>query len=296
MKHQTAFSLLLAIAMFGCTQQETPNVASPFSPPPEHQLADADIADCEYESDLSDIVGVISPESQGGWPRSDDYEIHNFDLAAWRHADGDKLQSALTVLRPVPIDSDYFADFEEGDILRLRVLLSADHSRAIVAEVIDDDFNAPELAVVANELAKPVEIETERFGTLVLDRRINWFRGTVVWGGREVRISFDADDDLDISGQLQTAQTLFDAEQDWQPKIEEFAIKEKLSLANDWRDEDAKPITEQEFLDRMQLESISIQPDGEFEFWHNDGDLFYGHSIQISGSIEKGLTRSDIPG
>lgn len=271
-------------------------MASNFNPPPANRLADADIADCKYESDLSDIVGVVSPESQGGWPRSDDYEIHNFELASWRHAATDELQSALTVLRPVPVDSDYFADFEEGDILRMRVLLSVDQTRAIVAEVIDDDFNAPELAVIANELAQPVEIESERFGKLVLDRRVNWFRGTVVWGGREVRISFDADKALDISGQLQTAQTLFDGEQDWQRKIEAFAVKEMLSMANDWRDEGATPITEQEFLDRMKLESISIQPDGEFEFWHSDGDLFYGHSIQISGSIEKGLTHSDIPG
>lgn len=269
---------------------------SRFSPPPENQLADADIADCDYESELSDIVGVVSPESQGGWPRSDAYEIHNFDLAAWRHVGKEKLQSGLTILRPVPVDSDYFADFEEGDILRMRVLLSVDQSRAIVAEVTDDNFDAPELAVIASELAQPVEIETERFGKLVLDRRINWFRGTVVWGGREVTISFDADDDLDISGQLMTARELFDGEQDWQSKIEAFAVKEKLPLANDWREEGVKPITEREFLERMKLESISIQPNGAFEFWHNDGDLFYGYSIQISGSLEKGLTHSDIPG
>ena len=55
-------------------------------------------------------------------------------------------------------------------------------------------------------------------------------------------------------------------------------------------------ITEKEFLDRMKLESISIQPEGAFEFYHRDGNLFYGHSIQISGSLEKGLTHSDIPG
>lgn len=271
-------------------------MASSFNPPPEHRLAEADIADCDYETELSDIVGVVSPESQGGWPASDDYEIHNFDFAAWRYADSDKLQPALTVLRPVPVDSDYFADFEEGDILRVRVLLSVDRSRAIVAEIADDNFDAPELAVVANELAQPVEMQTNRFGKLVLDRSINWFQGTVVWGGREVRISFDTDDDLDISGQLKTAQALFDAEQDWQRRIEAFAVKEKLSLANDWRDEGVTPITEKEFLERMKLESISIQPDGKFEFWHNDGDLFYGHSIQISGSLEKGLTHSDIPG
>jgi hypothetical protein len=31
-------------------------------------------------------------------------------------------------------------------------------------------------------------------------------------------------------------------------------------------------------------------PDGAFEFWHNDGDLFWGHSILIVGSLEEGLT------
>lgn len=296
MKLPIAFSLLLAFTMLGCSKQEASKVASNFDPPPEHRLAEADVADCEYESKLSDIVGVVSPESQAGWPATDDYKIHNFDFASWRYADGDKLQSALTVLRPVPVDSDYFGDFEEGDILRVRVLLSVDQSRAIVAEVTDEHFDAPELEAVANELAKPVVIETERFGKLSLDRSINWFQGTVVWGGREVEITFDADDDLDISGQLKTAQALFDAEQDWQSRIEAFAVKERLSLANDWRDEGVKPITEREFLERMELEAISIKPNGEFEFWHSDGDLFYGHSIQISGSLEKGLIHSDIPG
>jgi hypothetical protein len=46
----------------------------------------------------------------------------------------------------------------------------------------------------------------------------------------------------------------------------------------------------------MKLTSISIGSEGTFEFWHNDGDLFYGHSIQIGGSLAKGLTRADIPG
>lgn len=223
-------------------------MSSNFNPPSEDRLAEADLADCDYESKLSDIVGVVSPQSQGGWPRTDDYEIHNFAFAAWRFSNSNELQPSLTVLRPVPVDSDYFADFEDGDILRMRVLLSVDHSRAIVAEIIDDAFDAPELAEIARELAKPVEIKTERFGTLVLDRRINWFQGTVVWGGREVRISFDTEDDLDISGQLKTAQALFAAEEDWQSKIEAFAVKELLSVANDWRDESAKPISDRSFL------------------------------------------------
>lgn len=49
-----------------------------------------------------------------------------------------------------------------------------------------------------------------------------------------MQISFNADDGLDISGQLRTAQALFDAERQWQYRIELFAVGEKLSLANDW--------------------------------------------------------------
>lgn len=50
---------------------------------------------------------------------------------------------------------------------------------------------------------------------------------------------------------------------------------------------------ENPFIDEHNFE---IKPDGQFEFWHNDGDMFYGHSIQISGSLKEGLTDSDIPG
>lgn len=271
-------------------------MSSSFHPPPEDQLAEADLADCAYRSELSEIIGVVSPECQGGWPRSDRYEIHTFDLAAWRHVDSDELQSELTILRPVPVDSDYFADYEEGGILRIRVLLSVDATRAIVAEVIDENIDAPKLEAIAIELAKPVEIDTELVGRLVLDRRINWFWGTVTWNGKEVRISFAAEHGLDIANQLETARALLDAELEWQGKIEAFAVREKLPLANDWRESGEQPITEQEFLDRMELESISIQSDGKFEFWHSDGGLFCGHSIQISGSLKQGLTQSDIPG
>jgi hypothetical protein len=46
----------------------------------------------------------------------------------------------------------------------------------------------------------------------------------------------------------------------------------------------------------MTLESITVTPDGSFDFWHNDGDLFYGHSIQVSGNLSQGPTHADIPG
>jgi hypothetical protein len=46
----------------------------------------------------------------------------------------------------------------------------------------------------------------------------------------------------------------------------------------------------------LKLESITVYPDDSFEFWHNDGDLFWGHSILVSGSLSEGPTDAEVPG
>ncbi|WP_201257779.1 DUF2262 domain-containing protein [Photobacterium kishitanii] len=33
-------------------------------------------------------------------------------------------------------------------------------------------------------------------------------------------------------------------------------------------------LTAPDFINTMKLESITVYPDGAFECWHNDGDLF----------------------
>jgi hypothetical protein len=46
----------------------------------------------------------------------------------------------------------------------------------------------------------------------------------------------------------------------------------------------------------MRLTSITVGHGGRFTFWHEDGDLFWGHSITVSGTLAKGPTDADIPG
>jgi hypothetical protein len=55
-------------------------------------------------------------------------------------------------------------------------------------------------------------------------------------------------------------------------------------------------LTAGEFKKRMALDSITVVPDGSFEFWHNDGDLFWGHLIQIRGNVTEGPTDASIAG
>ncbi len=46
----------------------------------------------------------------------------------------------------------------------------------------------------------------------------------------------------------------------------------------------------------MTLTSISLSHDGEFEFWYDDGGLFWDHAIVISGDLKDGPTDATIAG
>ena len=270
-------------------------MATPFKPPSVDKLASVDVADGEYNKDCEDIQGLVSPSSQGGWEGAGDYKVHCFSLSAWRRVGGPLVRQELTVLRPAP---DYeWSAYPELTIHRLRVLLSKDQTRAVFANALKMAESDDELLAVAEELRKPVVIPTARFGNLTLDRSIGWFRGKVEWNRVLIEISFSSDDGKTIVDGLTTADALWNDQAGWKRKVDEYAVQELLPVKNDyWLDDDEEPLTPEQFKARMTLDSISLSSTGEFEFWHDDGDLFLGHSIQISGSLTDGLTRADIPG
>ena len=268
-----------------------------FIPPSLDRLAELDVAGCSYESEVCEITGVVAPRLQAGWPGTKDYEIHTFHFAAWRYDHKAVRQTELTVLRPMAPESDWQGDIKAGEILRCEVLLSNDRTRAVMSKLIKrSNVKDEQLRAIADELNVPLKVETQKFGTLELDRKLGWFRGKTIWNRHDVQISFQASSESELAELLETALSLLEAEEEWQDKIESLAITEKLPLANQWRSDATRPISERQFLERMTLESISISADGNFEFWYDDGELFLGHAIQIAGSLSHGLTRSDTPG
>ena len=272
-------------------------MSSTFKPPSINRLTEVESADCEYKEGVVEIEGIVSPSSQGGWPHSDDYEVHCFSFSAWRYPGQPIVNKDLTILRPVAPDADWFSEYPKLSIHRIRVMVSKDESRAIFAGKAKSKAATEGLTDIAEILAKPVVLTTERFGDLTLDRSIDWFEGEVEWNGESIRINFHTDETQDISTGLKVAERLWDEQQYWKQKVDDYAVQELLPLKNDnWLEDSESPLTPDQFKSRMTLQSISILPDGEFEFWHDDGDLFWGHSIQISGSLDEGLTQADIPG
>ena len=46
----------------------------------------------------------------------------------------------------------------------------------------------------------------------------------------------------------------------------------------------------------MELDCISINEGGAFTFWHRDGNMFWGHSIEVRSDLSNGPTGADIVG
>lgn len=70
-----------------------------------------------------------------------------------------------------------------------------------------------------------------------------------------------------------------------------------LQLKNDaWTEEDERLIGPEEFKDRMQLSSVTLDHDNEVVLWFDDGDLFFGHDILVTERLDGSLDRGEIHG
>lgn len=249
------------------------------------------------------VHGVVGANGPGGGKIPP--EVHwslNLSLIAWRIPGAPVRNTQLSVSKIV---SD-----EE-----LRALQNSITSESIVAFLGKLCENSPfgdtrvqlislldrphdnELELILSQFRQPVEIVDPVLGRLVLNKSINWFEGKITWLGKRVDVAVSVDDAGNPTDSLRTAKSLLEGMEQWAIKVNEYAAGELLELKNDnWLGEDENPISKGEFISRMQLNSITTYPDGDFDFWHYDGDLFWGHSIQVSGSLSEGLTHADIAG
>ena len=212
------------------------------------------------------------------WMEEDSPDIHRGEFVLSTIADDQLLEH---LQRRVPWDF----------IIKFKGRVSEDGKRLLLLDLPEPGFD-PDLKAILEEQKKPVTFWVEGLGTFALNRQVNWFETELDWLGTEVSLSFDRMDEAEMKQSQNTAKALLAGAADWDRRVREYAADELLSTANDWaeqmEDEEPQEITREQFMDRMELESIEIRADGSFEFWFADGDLFYGHSIHVSGDMENG--------
>jgi hypothetical protein len=250
-----------------------------------------------------EIVGVVSekgvagaggrtPEQWYGW-------IH---LGAWRVGDGAVEQRPLLLrwVGPRQKITDMRAQAPAHAVIRVRARLADSeefHGPQALLERFDGLARDAAMDAAGAALRAPVRLEDAVFGTFELDRRVDWYSATTSWGEVRIELHLAAESADDIERALATAHALARDRAGWDRRVQEFAVAELLPLKNEsWLGEDESEFDAAGFLRRMRLQSITAYPDGSFEYWHEDGDLFWGHSILVRGTLADGPTDADIPG
>ena len=210
------------------------------------------------------------------WMEEDSPDIHRGEFVLSTIGDEQLLEVLRRRTRP---------DF----IIKFRGRVSEDGKRLLLLDLPEPGFD-PDLEAILEEQKKPVTFWEEGLGTFTLNRQVDWFETEIQWLGAEISLVFDAEEDR--AEVLRKAKALLADAVSWDKRVREYAADELLELANDWaeqmEDEEPQEIAREQFMERMELESIEIRADGSFEFWFADGDLFYGHSIHVSGDMENG--------
>jgi hypothetical protein len=255
-------------------------------------------------SPIVEVLGVVSASGASGGQFGDQkLWTLQFTLDAWRIKGSDVQDRPLDVQRQVNgKDLERYQEaLESYTVVRLKARVVEKSvlgtPQALLVKLVGVDTSDAELNAKAAEMQKPVTFTDSKLGTFTLDRRIDWFTAKAKWLGNPVSLNLSATKPKDLKKALKAAHTLWKAQKGWSKRIGDFAVKQLLPLKNDnWLGDDEAELNAKQFRARMTLEAITVSPSGSFDFWHNDGDLFWGHSIQISGNLTKGPTDADIPG
>lgn len=134
-------------------------------------------------------------------------------------------------------------------------------------------------------------------GTLAWDDNLNWYRGEVRLANTSFKVSLTPDEGTDASNALSRAKQIIEDLEQYQQMAADYAVHGLLELKNDiWLEEGGEKVSADEFKAKMMLEAITVEADSNVTFWHNDGDLFWGHSIQVCIDENDKCISTDIPG
>lgn len=247
---------------------------------------------------LIDPVGLraVSTASSGG---SWEVSIHssNWLMPDGKHRNGD-LRIGRIVEKP-EIDA-WFGRLPANSVVRLLVVDDKEAADGIERYKLVSVLGVGDDAIlngIASELAKTVTFEDDVFGTFTLDRQLDLFFAEVGADGERIQVSVTSSDDMPDRDELVLLKAFWAGWPRWDPRLREFAAEELINMKQDaWLEEEEAPPTMIDFASRMKPQDIGINREGEFVVYYDDGDLFFGHSIVVEGTLAAGPTEASIQG
>ena len=135
-------------------------------------------------------------------------------------------------------------------------------------------------------------------GQLTLNENLNWYETTQSTGNGEiVKYVVSLDSTESEADAIAAASELLPSLLSAVRSGREFACDRLLDLKNDgWLEPDEESVTREQFVSALKIESIVVFPDRAAEFYYEDGDLFWGHTVLLSWDGVRGFYDGDIAG
>ena len=272
----------------------------------------------EYKSEAQEILVLLSDANGGaGKALGDLWSASAYFLAYQDLQTGELRKGEGRLAWPISDDDlkqhglgyPYF--FKQGTIYRLRVCdlidrtvpegsLASFYNRFLVVDVLEENAKSDALNALLSKYRKPVVLKDKRLGKFALDKDLSLFEGYIIWLGEEisVHLDVDVDDKTSWTEALNNLVSLFEQQKKKDGEFRQFAAEKLTELANDWRDDDEAPdeITAGQFAQRISLSELSVSADGDYSAYYDDDDMFYGHSVTVSGNLKSGIDDANIEG
>lgn len=190
-------------------------------------------------------------------------------------------------------DSHLKAKYKELTAYRLRVRPSKNEPETYLVVKNLGTADPALFAAKIEEYTRPVTIKNE-LGSFTLDRRWNWFDGTIQWCSKPCNVLIDvAEGSTDCTSAMEILRTFCKDDTAFDASIRRQVCDQTMDLLGDWYDEE---ITEEEYMQRMGVPMITISEDGDIGFSFDTGDLYAGHTLVVSVDKEGNVKDTSLAG
>lgn len=133
--------------------------------------------------------------------------------------------------------------------------------------------------------------EHPALGRFVKEKDYLSYTGEAAWNGKQMTLLLDGDC-ADLDACAETAEAMLANAGVWQAELTARAYATMYAKWDEvWR-EDEPALSQSEWTACLSIESLSVTAEGRFRAIFDDGDLFWGHGIEVSGSLAEGATEA----
>lgn len=140
-------------------------------------------------------------------------------------------------------------------------------------------------------------VSSEQLGQINFNEELGWFEARVELGERKVEVYLNVGTEEELEPLLPAAERIVGDIELLNQEAKDGAVRELLTSKNEsWLDEGEEPLSDTEFHRRIRLESIIVYSDASSEWFYNDDDIFWDHTIIAALDADHNFVEASLAG